>query len=58
MKLIKSRTFWTIVIMFLVGGIQSIHAVFPGDWATVAEGFLGMLATFYHLNPSQNYTNS
>ena len=52
---IKSRTVWTVVVMFLIGGVHSVSSLIP-QWAVEpALGFLGLLAVYFKLNPSQNY---
>lgn len=53
-KLFSSRTNWTILIMFLIGGVSSIHGM-VGDWVTLVEGILGVLAMYFKMNPSQSY---
>jgi len=54
-SIFSSRTFWTIVVMFIVGGGNAIDPVLP----TIAQGpllaILGGLATYFHVNPSQTY---
>lgn len=55
MKVFKSRTLWTILVMFLIGGVNSIHEMIPPVFVTVLEAGLGLLATYYKLSPSQNY---
>lgn len=51
----KSRMFWTVVAMFLVGGTAAINSVLPDSFKPVVELGLGLLATYFHLNPSQAY---
>lgn len=54
--MVKSRTFWTVVVMFLVGGVQAVQSMIPAHDVVFVEGVLGLMATYFHLNPSQNYT--
>lgn len=54
-KILKSRTFWTIVVMFLIGGFEAISGLIPDVFVTPALGILGILATYFKLNPSQEY---
>jgi len=54
-SIFKSRTFWTIVAMFVVGGGNAIVPVLPAAVQAVALGILGILATYFHVTPSQNY---
>lgn len=54
-SILKSRTFWTIVAMFIIGGVNAIVPVLPADVQTIAMAVLGIAATYFHINPSQNY---
>lgn len=55
-KLFFSRTNWTIFIIFLVNGVTAIHGFIPAHWLPVVDGALGILAIYFKMNPSQNYT--
>ncbi len=52
---LRSRTFWTIVLLFVIGGFDSISNVIPAGMATPVEGVLALLAAYFHVNPSQQY---
>lgn len=54
-KLLTSRTFWVIVLMFLVGGTHAITQFLPSALVMPLEGVLGLLASYLHVNPSQEY---
>lgn len=54
-SILKSRTFWTILAMFIVGGVNAIVPFMPAEAQTIVMGVLGLLATYFHVNPSQNY---
>lgn len=51
----KSRTFWTVVAMFIVGGGNALIPVIPAQYDAVLMLILSGLATYFKLNPSQNY---
>lgn len=50
-----SRTVWTAVIMFLINGVQGIHAMIPASLLPLVDAALTIAAAYFHLNPSQNY---
>lgn len=50
-----SRTFWTIAVMFIVGGGNAIDPVLPTLIQVPLLAVLGVLATYFHVNPSQTY---
>jgi len=54
-KLLKSRTVWTIVAMFVIGGFEGVRDVIPAVYQVYLYGGLGLLATYFKLNPSQKY---
>lgn len=54
-SILYSRTFWTIVAMFIVGGGNAILPIIPPAASTILSAFLGIVAVYFHTNPSQNY---
>ena len=52
--MLKSRTFWTVVVMLVFNLIPQL----PVDQGVkdLVNGILTLLATYFHINPSQNYT--
>ncbi len=54
-SLLKSRTFWTLVAIFVIGGGNALVPVLPPAVQALAVAFLGALAAYFHVNPSQQY---
>lgn len=54
-KLLKSRTFWTIVVTFVIGGVQAISEFMPNNLYLLITGLLSTLAIYFKINPSQRY---
>ncbi len=54
-QIFKSRTFWTLVVLFIVNGVHGIQGSIPPEALTYVNLFLGMMTTYFHINPSQNY---
>jgi hypothetical protein len=50
-----SRTFWTIVVLFLVNGVSAIHSSIPAQYLPIVDGVISILAVYFHVTPSQNY---
>lgn len=50
-----SRTIWTLVAIFIVGGGNAIVPVLPPVAQTIIVALLGILAGYFKLNPSQSY---
>ncbi|MES2006890.1 MAG: hypothetical protein V4436_02145 [Patescibacteria group bacterium] len=53
---LKSRTIWTIVLMFVIGGVNAVSTFIPPVVEVPLMGALSFLAMYFHVNPSQNYT--
>jgi len=58
MLVFKSRTFYTFVAMFVVGGGNALVPVLPAEYQAIVLAVLGLLGTFFHINPSQTYGKS
>ena len=52
-SIFASRTFRTLVIMFIIGGGQAIDPILPAIIQVPLLAFLTFLATYFHINPSQ-----
>ena len=52
---LKSRTFWTLVALFIINGITGIREQISPQMLTTIDAILTVLAVYFKLNPSQNY---
>lgn len=57
MKILKSRTVWAIVAMFVIGGTEAVSGFISPIMLPYVQGALGLLATYFKLNPSQEYNS-
>lgn len=48
---LRSRTFWTVVVMFVVNGVTGIREFIPESLLPVVDGVLGLLAIYFRINP-------
>jgi len=55
-KILKSRTVWVIAFMFIMGGFQAIEVTMTPQVFLFVQGGLSLLATYFKINPSQDYT--
>lgn len=53
---LSSRTAWTTVIMFLINTVPLIEGSLSPQWKALVDAILGLMIVYFHLNPSQNYT--
>lgn len=51
----KSRTTWTVVAMFVIGGVQNVVPFMPASVSDTVQGVLALAAMYFHVNPSQVY---
>ena len=54
MLALKSRTFWTVVVMLIVNLIPHLPVSQP--LKDLINSILTLLAVYFHVNPSQNYS--
>ena len=54
-KVFRSRTVWTIVLMFIVGGFQAIEGTLNPQIFMFVQAGLSFLAVHFRMSPSQNY---
>lgn len=47
MKFLKSRTVWTVVLMFLVGGVSGVKELIPQDYVLYVNGLLAIAALYF-----------
>lgn len=50
---LQSRTVWTIIAMFLIGGVNALFPIIPPDFQAPIMAALGFLASYFHVNPKQ-----
>lgn len=55
-QLATSRTVWTIVAMFVIGGVNNVASFVPAADLVYVNLGLSALAMYFHINPSQDYT--
>lgn len=49
-NILKSRTFWTLVVMFVVNGYAAISGHVPAGADTIVNFALTSLATYFHVD--------
>lgn len=54
-KALTSRTFYTLVFLFIFNGWNAIAGEVNPQAAIVVNGLLSLVATYFKLNPSQPY---
>jgi hypothetical protein len=57
-QIIKSRTFWTVVIMACINTITPLRNQIPAEYIPFIDAGLALLATLFHVFPSADYTKS
>ncbi|MCF7843894.1 hypothetical protein K9M47_03275 [Candidatus Gracilibacteria bacterium] len=55
MKIFKSRTFWTIFVMFIASGMQALEPFLAPDAFIALQAILSVFASYFKANPSQTY---
>ena len=52
---LKSRTVWTLIILFVINGIEPIRESIPGNLLPVIDGVLGILGIYFRVRPKQKF---
>ena len=52
MQILKSRTVWTFVALFVIGGLGALDTVIPASAKPVVDLALTVLGIYFHTNPS------
>lgn len=55
LKLLKSRQFWTIVLLFIVNGIEGVKEFMPANALPIINSILGLLSVYFRVSPKQNF---
>ena len=54
-KILKSRTVWTVLVMFFVNGLAGISDLIPANLLPLVNAVLSILAIYFKVTPSQKY---
>jgi hypothetical protein len=57
-QILKSRTFWTVVLLVGINTVPQLQGLIPDQLINVINVALGTVATYFHINPSQTYGQS
>lgn len=57
-SLLRSKTFWTVTAMVLVGAGNAVLPVVPMQYQAVLVLILGSLASYFHLQTGNSTTGS
>ena len=57
LQALKSRTFWTIVVTFLVNGISAVRNFLPAYALPVVDVVLMVATVYFHIYPKQNFNS-
>jgi hypothetical protein len=55
LKILKSRTVWTVIFTFIFNGFAAISGTLPAEVVTTVNLILGVIATYFKMSPSQKY---
>ena len=57
-KTFQSRTTWTIIILFLIGGFEAITGFIPSSILTIVMAVLSALAIYFRVSQKVNFKES
>lgn len=56
-KLLSSRTFWAVVVIVALNTVNAVADMFDPTVLNTLTLILGALASYFKVNPSQNYSD-
>lgn len=56
MLALSSRTFWTLVVLFVINSIHANSGMIPTGIMDILNPILTFAGAYFHVNPSQSYT--
>jgi len=54
-KLLKSRQFWTLVVLFVMNGVTGVHDFIPANLLPIVDTVLGFLVVYFRISPQQKF---
>jgi len=54
-KLLKSRTVWTVAVLFLISGVKGITEFIPAGWLPLIQGVLSLLAMYFRVDAKVDF---
>ena len=51
MDSLKSRTVWTIIVLFVINGVEGIRGVIPANVLPIVDAVLSVLAIYFRVKP-------
>lgn len=57
-SLLRSKTFWTIVLQFLSNGFMAISGSFDPTTVLIVNTFFTMIASYFHLETGKSTTGT
>ena len=52
MNFLKSRTVWTIIVLFVINGVEGIRGVIPANALPIVDAVLSVLAVYFRVKPN------
>lgn len=52
-NLLKSRTFWSVVALFIISGTNGIMGMIPEGAVVYVQGALTLIASYFHLQTAK-----
>jgi hypothetical protein len=53
-SLLRSKTFWTIVLMFIMNGFQAISSDLNPSFVLIANALLTAISSYFHLETGKS----
>ena len=54
-RMARSRTMWTILIMFIIAGFEGVRDIIPVAFQTPLFGLLGLLTAYFRMDAKVDF---
>lgn len=54
-KILKSRTVWAFVALFVINGITGVRDLIPAAWLPLIDAILGLIGIYFRISPRQGF---
>ena len=56
-KLLKSRTTWTAIVMYLINFAPGLKSIVPDEWKPLVDGLLTLGIFYFRANPKVDFNS-
>ena len=55
LNVFKSRTVWTIIVLFVINGVSGVHDLIPSVALPFVDAVIGLAGIYFRVNPNATF---